>query len=186
MADGGEVDVGPEKFASQTEYWLACIGFAVGFGNVWRFPYMLYSNGGGVFLIPYLCALFFIAIPMYLVETAYGQLIECKLQLRYSIIKPSWWGISLCQICVCIFTCVYYITLMAWSFSFFFSSFVDPLPWIKEGADEATTLGNLWNKEYFYKDTLQVTEGIDAPGGLIGYLVLMLFCAYVFTYFSVW
>ena len=91
---------GMEKFGNQAEYWLACIGFAVGFGNVWRFPYMLYSNGGGVFLIPYLACLFFIAVPMYLVETAYGQLIDCKLQQRYSNIKPSWWGSSLCQICV--------------------------------------------------------------------------------------
>jgi SNF family Na+-dependent transporter len=147
---------------------------------------MLYSNGGGVFLIPYLCALFFIAIPMYFVETAYGQLIECKLQLRYSIIKPSWWGISLCQICVCVFTCVYYITLMAWSFSFFFASWVSPLPWLKEGAENATTGDNLWNEDYFYKDTLKASKGIDVPGSLIGYLVLMLVCAYIFTYFSVW
>jgi len=69
----------PEKFSNKFEYWLSCIGFAVGFGNVWRFPYMCYKNGGAAFLIPYLCALFFIAVPMYLIETAYGQLINCRL-----------------------------------------------------------------------------------------------------------
>jgi len=187
---------GPEKFANQVEYWLACIGFAVGFGNVWRFPYMLYSNGGGVFLIPYLCSLFFIAVPMYLVETAYGQLIECKLQERYSIIKPSWWGISLAQICVCFFTCIYYITLMAWSFSFFFDSFTSPLPWINANAEnyvavvnadgETDAADNLWNAAYFYDDTLQRSAGAHEPGKMVGPLVGCLFLAYVFTYFSVW
>lgn len=86
----------PEKFDNQVEYWLSCIGFAVGFGNVWRFPYMVYKNGGAVFLIPYFCALIFIAVPMYLIETAYGQLIVCKLNQRYSIIKPHWWAVALC------------------------------------------------------------------------------------------
>jgi len=175
-----------DKFANQIEYWLACIGFAVGFGNVWRFPYMLYSNGGVVFLIPYLCALFFIAVPMYLCETAYGQLVEMKLQCRFGAINGSWWGIILCQTCVCFFTCIYYITLMAWSFSYFFDAFVDPLPWMKDGAAQATTLDGLWNPKYFYDDTLNRSAGADAPGAMIGPLVGCMFLSYVFTYFSVW
>jgi len=68
-------DPGHDKFANQIEYWLSCLGFAVGFGNIWRFPYMMYDNGGAVFLIPYFVALFFIAIPLYLVETSFGQLV---------------------------------------------------------------------------------------------------------------
>ena len=61
-----------EKFDHPAEYWLACIGYAVGFGNVWRFPYMAYSMGGFTFLIPYLISLFFIAMPMYMIETLFG------------------------------------------------------------------------------------------------------------------
>ena len=61
-----------EKFDHPAEYWLSCIGYAVGFGNVWRFPYMVYSMGGAAFLIPYAISLFFIAMPMYMVETLYG------------------------------------------------------------------------------------------------------------------
>lgn len=178
-----------DKFDNQIEYWLACIGFAVGFGNVWRFPYMLYSNGGVVFLIPYLCCLFFIAVPMYLCETAYGQLIEMKLQCRFGAINQSWWAIILCQTCVCFFTCIYYITLMAWSFSYFFDAFVDPLPWLKEGAADATTLAGIWNPDYFYKETLKRQEtnpGADNPGNMVGPLVGCMFLSYVFTYFSVW
>ena len=179
-------DQSHDKFANDIEYWLSCLGFAVGFGNVWRFPYMVYSMGGAVFLIPYLCALFFIAVPLYLVETSYGQLIECKLHHRYSIINKRFWAVSLGQMSVCFFTCVYYITLLAWSFSFFFDSFRSQLPWMKEGADTATTIENLWNSDFFYKDTLHLSGGIHEPGTLVGPLVGCLFLSYLVTYFSAW
>ena len=177
---------GNEKFSNIYEYWLSAIGFAVGFGNVWRFPYLCYKNGGAVFLIPYLCALAFIAIPLYLVETSYGQLIECPLQMRYSIISPGFWGVSVAQVLVCFFTCVYYITLMAWSFSFFFDAWKGQLPWMKDGADVATTTENLWNADYFYKDTLEVSSNIMDQGDMVWWLVFCMVLAYTVTYFSAW
>ena len=61
-----------DAFNSALQYWLSCIGYAVGYGNIWRFPYLLYANGGGAFLVPYLLGLCFIAIPMYTVETSFG------------------------------------------------------------------------------------------------------------------
>jgi SNF family Na+-dependent transporter len=147
---------------------------------------MLYSNGGVMFLIPYLCCLFFIAVPMYLCETAYGQLVEMKLQMRFGAIVQSWWAIIMCQTCVCFFTCIYYITLMAWSFSYFFDAFVSPLPWAKKDAASAKTLDALWNPEYFYDQTLKKSTGADDPGKMVGPLVGCMFLSYVFTYFSVW
>jgi len=62
---------------------------------MWRFPFMCYKMGGAAFLIPYCVALFLIAMPMYMVETLYGQLIACKLHNRYSIISGPFWGISI-------------------------------------------------------------------------------------------
>ena len=53
-----------ETFSRSIEYWLSCIGYAVGFGNIWRFPYLVFKNGGAVFLIPYFISLVTIAIPM--------------------------------------------------------------------------------------------------------------------------
>jgi len=176
----------PEKFANQVEYWLSCIGFAVGFGNVWRFPYMCYSNGGAVFLIPYLMCLFFIAIPMYLIETAYGQLLDIKLHQRFGAMYQPLWAVSVCQVLVCFATCIYYITLMAWSFSFFFDSFKSPLPWMLEGAEEATTIDNLWNADFFNKDTLQVSPDISEQGTIVPWLLFCLFCSYIVVYSATW
>jgi len=155
---------------------------------VWRFPYLCYKSGGAVFLIPYLVSLFCIAIPLYMIETAYGQLIKCKLQQRFSIISPGLWATSLCQILVAWLTTIYYITLMAWSFSFFFDSFKSPLPWVKETADEgkelteAQSAENLWNPEFFHKETLNRSDGIENTGGMVWWLAFMMFLSYLLTY----
>jgi len=61
-----------EGFSNNLEYWLSCIGYAVGYGNIWRFPYLLFANGGGAFLIPYFIALFVISVPNFIIETAFG------------------------------------------------------------------------------------------------------------------
>jgi SNF family Na+-dependent transporter len=116
-------DIGKEKFGNKFEYYLSCIGFAVGFGNVWRFPYMCYSSGGAAFLIPYFFSFFMIAIPLFLIETAYGQLLDCRLHIRWGCIVKRLWGVKVLQVCICFGTLIYYITLMAWSFRFFFACF---------------------------------------------------------------
>lgn len=173
----------PEKFDANIEYWLSCIGFAVGYGNLWRFPYMLFQNGGAVFLIPYLLSLAIIGVPMYYMETAYGQLVNCKLHQRYAIIAPKAWGFILLQFFICFFTCVFYVSLMAWSFIYFFESFKSPLPWTikKEGQSE----GAVWNPDFLYQDVLGMSESITDTNRFVGYVTLCMFFSYIVLYFCV-
>lgn len=61
-----------EQFSNQLEYILSVLGFAAGYGSVWRFPYLVYKNGGGVFLIPYFLIVIAVGIPSFYFETGIG------------------------------------------------------------------------------------------------------------------
>lgn len=67
--------VGPkhEQWSSQWGFLMAAIGGAVGLGNIWRFPYMTGENGGGAFVLIYLGAVLFVAIPILIAELQLGK-----------------------------------------------------------------------------------------------------------------
>ena len=62
-----------ETWGNPIEFLLSCISMSVGLGNVWRFPFTAYENGGGAFLIPYLVVLLLIGKPLYFLEMILGQ-----------------------------------------------------------------------------------------------------------------
>ncbi|XP_075264614.1 testin-like, partial [Convolutriloba macropyga] len=61
------------QWASNVEYILSAVGMCIGFGNVWRFPYKVFQNGGGAFLIPYFTMLAVPGLPLFYTEQALAQ-----------------------------------------------------------------------------------------------------------------
>ena len=69
----GEEGPQREQWSNPIEFLLSCVAMSVGLGNIWRFPFVAYNNGGGAFLIPYILVLFFIGKPLYYMELCLGQ-----------------------------------------------------------------------------------------------------------------
>jgi SNF family Na+-dependent transporter len=167
------------------EFWFYCIGYVVGYGNVWRFPYLVLRDGGAVFLIPYLIFLFTLAIPTYFLEISFGQLIKCPINQRFSIVNGRLWGFGLCQLLVSIFTDWYYITLVVWVIIYFYDSFRNPLPWtVSLQSQQNNTL--IWNPDYFHIQVLNQSEDFEKGGDLVPRVAIATTVTYLIIYFSMW
>ncbi|XP_034538153.1 sodium- and chloride-dependent neutral and basic amino acid transporter B(0+) isoform X2 [Notolabrus celidotus] len=128
-----DVDVGDENnergnWASKREYILSTIGYAVGLGNIWRFPYLAYKNGGGAFLIPYFVMLVVTGIPLFFLESAFGQFCsQGPINIWRAV--PILQGVGVAMVLVTLIVSIYYNVIIAYSLYYMFASFQSPLPW---------------------------------------------------------
>jgi len=118
-----------QKWASRLSFIFACVGSAVGLGNVWRFPYLSYRFGGGVFLIPYFLALALLGLPLLLLELGVGRMFKTGDVEAFGKIHPRLRGVGVMSILGSFFTVTYYVSIIAWSLVYFVGSFEDPMPW---------------------------------------------------------
>jgi len=116
-------------WSGKMEFLLSCLGYAVGLGNVWRFPYLCFKNGGGSFLIPYFIMLAVIGIPAFLMELQIGQYSAMGPVTVYSNISPLFKGLGFANIFSQCFIGVYYNIIIAWTIYYLFASFTADLPW---------------------------------------------------------
>ncbi|XP_037726426.1 sodium-dependent nutrient amino acid transporter 1 [Drosophila subpulchrella] len=128
------------------EFLMSCISVSVGLGNVWRFPFTAYENGGGAFLIPYIIVLFLIGKPMYYLEMIIGQFTSQGTVKIWSVV-PSFVGVGYGQAFGTICIISYYSSLLALTLYYLFVSFQSELPW-SYCRDEWTSCVNSRPQEY--------------------------------------
>jgi len=179
---------------NKVQYILAQIGFAVGLGNVWRFPYLCQKNGGGAFLIPYFIMLIIEGIPLFYLEIAIGQRKRRGSVGVWNLIHPYLGGVGIASMVVCCLIAIYYNMIIAWAFFYFYNSFTTKLPWAKcpdtvpiiNGTDQ-TECELVGSTSYFwYKTTLDVVPSIDAAGGneIVWPMVVSLLIAWIVIFFG--
>lgn len=205
-------------WTGQLDFILTCIGYAVGLGNIWRFPYLCYKSGGGAFFIPYFLFLILCGVPLFFLEVSYAQFASLS-PITIWRISPLFKGIGIGMVIVSGIVCVYYNVIVAWTLYYLFMSFRSQLPW--------STCTNTWNtkhcvedghyntsqffnasldgnstydifnatamtfnhsmrrsasEEYWERQVLRLTTGIESPGVIRWELLLCLMLAWVFVF----
>ncbi len=114
---------GRSSWKSRSGFILAAIGSAVGLGNIWRFSYLAYDNGGGAFLVPYLVALLTAGIPLLILEFGIGHERIGSAPLAFRKIGKQWEWLGWWPLMFTMFGVVlYYSVVIAWCFDFIFYS----------------------------------------------------------------
>ncbi|XP_069032062.1 inactive sodium-dependent neutral amino acid transporter B(0)AT3 [Embiotoca jacksoni] len=184
---GSEVEERP-KWDNKVQYLLTCIGFAVGLGNVWRFPYLCQIYGGGAFLIPYLIALVFEGIPLLYLELAIGQRLRMGSIGVWNSISPMLGGVGIASMVVSFLVAIFYNTILAWVLWYFFHSFQNPLPWANCPLNDNHTGFNVECEKstavnyFWYRETLNITPDIETSGSLQWWMVVCLASAWCVVY----
>ncbi|MFH1884585.1 MAG: sodium-dependent transporter [Planctomycetota bacterium] len=173
-----------ESWGTRGGFILAAIGSAVGLGNLWGFPYKLYSFGGGAFLIPYIIALLVVGIPIMILEFSIGHYTQraapdaLKRGHRH-FEMVGWWGIILAFVIV-----TYYPVILAYCFSFLWYSIVGifnggELPWAGEGIEGVEKAKSFFNDTYLGK--------IEGPnlGAIRWNIILPLIITWTAMYFCI-
>ncbi|KAF4110307.1 solute carrier family 6 member 6a [Onychostoma macrolepis] len=198
-----------EKWASKLDFVLSVAGGFVGLGNVWRFPYLCYKNGGGAFLIPYFIFLFGGGLPVFFLEVALGQFTSEGGITCWGKLCPIFTGIGYASVVIVSLLNIYYIVILAWGLYYLLQCFQHELPWarcrhswntancvedtIRKNKSlwlsaNITNLTNLTSPvtEFWERNVLSISSGIDEVGGLKWELALCLLAVWIICFFCIW
>ena len=111
------------QWDSSIAFIFAMIGAAVGLGNIWRFSYVLYSNGGGSFFIPYLIAIAIMGIPFLILEYGVGFTFKESFSKIMKKINPRFEIIAWILVIFVFIVTIYYMVILSWDLVYLGSSF---------------------------------------------------------------
>ncbi|MGJ4070458.1 sodium-dependent transporter [Corynebacterium macclintockiae] len=154
-----------ETFNTRLVFLMAAIGSAVGLGNIWRFPYAAYDNGGGAFLIPYMVALLSAGIPLLWFDLAMGHRFRGSTPLTFRRTGKFAESIGWLKVGVNFFIAVYYAAIIAWAGIYTWNSI--PKTW----GDNAET--------YFLEEFLKVDSSSAWTGDVVLPILLVMIAVWV-------
>lgn len=171
-----------ESWGTRGGFILAAVGSAVGLGNLWGFPYKLYSYGGGAFLVPYIVGIICIGIPMLIMEFSLGHFTqrsapEAFRKANSKLEFVGWWGIILGFVII-----TYYPVILAYCFSFLWHSIVGifnggELAWSGQGLEGVNNA-----KKFFFDTYLNHQQGCGLGAvqwHILGPLIITWFSMYL-------
>lgn len=164
MSDSEDVP----KWDSNLNFLLAMIGSAVGLGNIWRFPYVAYTNGGGAFMLPYIISIICMGIPMLFLEYGAGYKFKSGLSKIVRKINTKYEYIGWFMLASTFFILTYYVCVVAWDLLYV------PLSFYKGWGS---------NPDAFFNNV--ILQSSADVGGLL-HVVLFVFIAVVLIWLLLW
>lgn len=173
-----------ESWGTRGGFILAAVGSAVGLGNLWGFPYKIYSHGGGAFLIPYIIAMFLIGVPMLVLEFSLGHMSQRAAPAAFGktnrkVEFVGWWGIILGFVIVTFYPVIlaYCVRYLGYSIEGMFNG--GELPWAGVGVEGVKNA-----ESFFFDEYLNHTEGF-ALGSIQWHIVVPLIITWVLMYLCI-
>lgn len=161
MSNSASNTTNRETFSGRGVFILAAIGSAVGLGNIWRFPYVTYDNGGGAFIIPYLVALLTAGIPLLFLDYALGHKYRASAPLAFRRFSKNFETFGWWQVLINVIIGIYYAVILGWAATYTYYS-----------------LNSAWGvnpADFFFKEFLQMSDGagvsLDFVGTVTGPLI---------------
>lgn len=118
-----------ETFSTGLAVFFATLGSAVGLGNIWKFPYVVGSNGGGAFLFIYFICVIFVGIPVMVCELYIGRKTRSNAVGAFEKLKPNtaWKGIGLMGVITAFLIMFFYSDVSGWVYSYVFKAITGQL-----------------------------------------------------------
>ena len=102
---------------------LAMIGLTIGIGNIWRFSYVFYTNGGASFFVPYIIALTIMGIPFLILEYGLGFSTKKSFSKLLHDINPKFEIVAWLLVLFVFIVVIYYMVILSWDFVYLINSF---------------------------------------------------------------
>lgn len=112
-----------ETFSGRGAFIMAAIGSAVGLGNIWRFPYTTYENGGGAFILPYIIALLTAGLPLLFLDYSIGHKYRGGAPLAFRRFSSKFETFGWWQVLINVIIGIYYAVVLGWAASYTYFSF---------------------------------------------------------------
>ncbi|XP_033159892.1 sodium- and chloride-dependent glycine transporter 1 [Drosophila mauritiana] len=192
-----ERDENRGQWKSKSEFILSLLGYAIGIGNVWRFPYLCYRSGGAAFLIPYLLMVILAGVPLFYMEILIGQFSStgCTGMFRMT---PLLKGTGIAQVVVNAYCVCYYSVIISYPIRMIFYCFFKKVPWEdcsnSWNTDDCVTASDMGNQnssdvfktsadEFFHLEVLRISTDISDLGGMVWEQLTALIITWILIYF---
>lgn len=156
-----------EQWGTRAGFILAAVGSAVGLGNIWRFPYVAFENGGGAFFIPYLFALLTAGIPLLIMEFTIGHKYRGSAPLSYARMNKKTEWIGWWQVAIAFVISTYYAVIIAWAMAYTYFA-----------------VGQQWGEDtggFLFGEYLQLADTPGQVGNLVPSVFIPLILVWIIT-----